>query len=103
MLRRRGPYVALQSFLEAWAQHDPRPICLMIDDMHFLVGDSLVTVLRQLRAGFAWRPKGFPQSVILCGLRDLKNAGSVFNIKAVSLSATSPNPKSVDSTNSTLP
>jgi hypothetical protein len=55
-------------------------------------------VLRQLRAGYDKRPQSFPQSVILCGVRDIKDykihassekeiitGDSCFNIKAASL------------------
>ncbi|MFH0924258.1 MAG: ATP-binding protein, partial [bacterium] len=55
-------------------------------------------VLRQLRAGYNKRPRQFPQSVILCGVRDVRDyrihsskdkaiitGGSAFNIKAKSL------------------
>ena len=31
------------------------------------------TVLRQIRAGYTKRPAGFPQSIVLCGVRDIKN------------------------------
>lgn len=61
-------------------------------------GDTLLSVLRQLRAGYDRRPEGFPQSVVLCGLRDVDDyrihspsdrpaitSGSPFNIKARSL------------------
>jgi len=61
------------------------------------VGDSLISFLRQLRAGYDGRPQAFPASVVLCGVRDLKDyrmhmdgkdvitGGSAFNIKAKSL------------------
>ena len=58
----------------------------------------MLAVLRQLRAGYDRRPTGFPQSVILCGVRDVRDyrirssaeqtviaGGSAFNIKAKSL------------------
>jgi len=62
-----------------------------------LVGDTLISVLRQIRAGYAQRPAAFPQTVILCGVRDIQDyrihtshqevitGGSAFNIKAESL------------------
>lgn len=56
------------------------------------------SVLRQLRSGYDTRPSNFPQSVILCGVRDVRDyrihsdrekkvitGGSAFNIKAKSL------------------
>ena len=46
---------------------------LLIDEIDALVGDSLVSVLRQLRSGYARRPGAFPQSVVLCGVRDVRD------------------------------
>lgn len=75
-----------------------KPLILLIDEIDALVGDTLISVLRQLRAGYAKRPAGFPISVILCGVRDVRDyrihsdkdraiitGGSAFNIKAESL------------------
>ena len=88
----------LQEVLGRWAAADSRPLVLMIDEIDALIGDTLLAVLRQLRAGYPERPRRFPQSVILCGVRDVrdyrihsraKNAviagGSAFNIRAESL------------------
>lgn len=36
----------------------------MIDEIDALVGDTLISVLRQIRAGYAQRPGSFAQSVI---------------------------------------
>jgi hypothetical protein len=70
----------------------------MLDEIDSLIGDTLISVLRQLRAGYTSRPEGFPQSIILCGVRDVRDyrihsskekaiitGGSAFNIKAESL------------------
>ena len=35
---------------------DPRPLVLLIDEIDTLVGDALLSVLRQLRAGYPHRP-----------------------------------------------
>ncbi|MFZ2959181.1 MAG: ATP-binding protein [Candidatus Ozemobacteraceae bacterium] len=88
----------LNVMLSAWSHHDPRPLVLMIDEIDSLIGDLLISVLRQLRSGYDKRPTDFPQSVILCGVRDIKDyrihsgstkeiitGGSAFNIKAKSL------------------
>ena len=67
-----------------------------MDEVDSLIGDILISVLRQIRAGYPRRPAGFPQSVILCGIRDVRDyrlhsggevitGGSAFNIKAASL------------------
>ena len=88
-----GPNGALREALSLWAQADPRPLVLLIDEIDALVGDTLLSVLRQLRAGYDMRPQGFPQSVALCGVRDVHDyrlrstdgkaiiaGGSAFNI-----------------------
>ena len=92
------PHTALGTLLDIWARVAPSPLVLLIDEIDAMVGDSLVSVLRQLRAGYAHRPSGFPQSVVLCGVRDVRDyrihassekevitGGSAFNIKAKSL------------------
>ena len=97
-LARAGPHGALHQALGRWAQNDPKPLVLLLDEIDALVGDTLISVLRQLRAGYANRPSAFPQSVILCGIRDVRDyrihsessgeiiaGGSAFNIKAESL------------------
>ena len=85
-----GPDLALGAALERWALAAPRPLVLLIDEIDTLVGDSLLSVLQQLRAGYPDRPERFPQSVVLCGLRDVRDyrmgaSGSPFNIAAESL------------------
>ena len=98
MLATRGPHGALRQSLTRWARTSPEPLVLLIDEIDALVGDSLLSVLRQLRAGYDMRPGGFPQSVVLCGVRDVRDyrihsssantvvtGGSAFNVKAKSL------------------
>ena len=98
LLTRYGPDGALREALTRWAAADPRPLVLLIDEIDALAGDSLLAVLRQLRAGYVRRPAGFPQSVVLCGVRDVRDyrirsgsanavvtGGSAFNVKAKSL------------------
>ena len=98
VLERSGPYGALQAVLSRWAEADSKPLVLLIDEIDALAGDTLLSVLRQLRSGYDLRPESFPQSVVLCGLRDVRDyrirstadetvvaGGSAFNVKAVSL------------------
>ena len=98
VLEDAGPDDALKEVLSRWAQADPRPLVLLIDEIDTLTGDTLLSVLRQVRAGYVLRPAGFPQSVVLCGLRDAADyriqspagkpaltGGSPFNIAAKSL------------------
>ena len=42
-----------------------------------VLGDTVIGVLRQLRAGFPERPGDFPWSVILCGMRDVRDSALV--------------------------
>ena len=74
-----------------------KPVVVFIDEIDALVGDSLLNVLNQLRSGYTERPKHFPHSVMLCGLRNVKDyrldsinplrlsSGSPFNVLATSL------------------
>ncbi len=97
ILAKYGPG-ALGEVLTRWSEADPTPLVLLIDEIDSLIGDTLLSVLRQLRAGYVRRPGGFPQSVVLCGVRDVRDyriqstaenaliaGGSAFNIKARSL------------------
>ena len=87
----------LATYLRRLSENLPKPIVLVIDEIDALVGDSLVSILRQIRSGYANRPKAFPQTIILCGVRDVRDyrivlsnqdivtGGSAFNIKTESL------------------
>ena len=88
----------LEEVLSIWSKVNKKKIILLIDEIDALVGDTLISVLRQLRSGYTKRPGSFPQSVILCGVRDVRDyrifsdrdqqmitGGSAFNIKAKSL------------------
>ena len=88
----------ISSFLRYWTEEALKPTIFFIDEIDALMGDTLISVLRQLRAGYTDRPAHFPQSVCLIGLRDVRDyrihskieneiitGGSAFNIKAESL------------------
>jgi len=87
----------LTALLEQLAELSEKPIVLFIDEADALIGDTLISLLRQIRAGYAQRPDHFPQTIVLCGLRDIKDyrihrsdgeiitGGSAFNIKSESL------------------
>tara|TARA_B100001013_G_scaffold342556_1_gene268687 strand:+ start:171 stop:1748 length:1578 start_codon:yes stop_codon:yes gene_type:complete len=98
ILEKSGAHGGVNAFLHKWCVHLDKPLVLFIDEIDALVGDTLISVLRQLRAGYDSRPGAFPQSVILCGVRDVRDyrihssreksiitGGSAFNIKATSL------------------
>ena len=93
---------SLYNFLQFWAkksyEKEHKHLVLFIDEIDSLVGDTLIALLRQLRDGYTSRPNGFPQSVCLFGVRDVRDyriwsdkeqatilGGSAFNIKAESL------------------
>ncbi|MEA1884315.1 MAG: AAA-like domain-containing protein [Thermotogota bacterium] len=93
-----GGFTALKTSLKDWCQKSDKPLILLMDEIDSLIGDTLISVLRQLRSGYDKRPQAFPQSVILCGVRDVRDyrifsdkdqqmitGGSAFNIKAKSL------------------
>jgi len=95
---RVGSGLLLKEVLVRWSKASPKPLVLLIDEIDTMVGDSLISVLRQLRSGYDMRPESFPQSVILCGVRDVRDyrifsatdqsytsGGSAFNIKAESV------------------
>ncbi len=88
----------LNRLLTVWAAHSAKPLVLLLDEIDSLIGDTLIAVLRQLRAGYDQRPAHFPHSLILCGVRDVRDyrihsarskevvtGGSAFNIKSESL------------------
>ena len=98
VLERVGPGQALRHALLRWCMADSKPLVLLIDEIDALVGDTLLSVLRQLRTGYPRRPDRFPHAVILCGVRDVRDyrihstaqdalvlGGSAFNIKSESL------------------
>ncbi|MGK5093219.1 AAA-like domain-containing protein [Deltaproteobacteria bacterium TL4] len=92
-----GAYNALNETLRVWTQAQTLPTILFLDEIDSLVGDTLISVLRQLRAGYTDRPSRFPQTIILCGVRDVRDyrmhsdgkdiitGGSAFNIMDESL------------------
>lgn len=87
------PGERIQSALRAWTKASSRPLVILIDEIDALRDQALLSVLRQLRDGFPDRPRNFPQSVGLIGLRDVRDykvasggsdnlqTSSLFNIK----------------------
>ncbi len=98
ILNKSGEDAAFNEVLSWWASQAQKPVVLFIDEIDSLIGDTLISVLRQVRSGYDKRPGRFPGSVILCGVRDVRDyrihsdkekavitGGSAFNIKAESL------------------
>jgi len=85
----------LNNILGNWAKLvAPKPLVVLFDEVDVLIDETMLSFLSQLRAGFASRGIGtFPVSIVLVGMRDLKdyiiaskggiepNPGSPFNIK----------------------
>ncbi|MGW4248347.1 ATP-binding protein [Nocardia sp. NPDC004722] len=93
-----APGTRLKAGLAAWVAKCPRPLVLFFDEIDALNGDGLLNVLQQLRAGFTQDRREFVHSVVLCGLRDVRDykaasggdpkrlgAVSPFNIKIKSI------------------
>ncbi len=98
----------LKNYLKAWAKSQSKPIVLFIDEIDALLDNVLVAILRQFRDGYQSRPAHFPASVVLVGLRDVRDykvkvrpelqsygTGSPFNIKSDSLFLTNFNKEEV--------
>jgi AAA-like domain len=87
----------IEETLRQWAEASPRPLVVFIDEIDSLQNETLLSVLRQLRNGYPSRPRAFPQSLGLIGLRDVRDykaasggsdrldTASPFNIKVESL------------------
>ncbi len=91
-------FLNLKSYLQEWCGSQTKPVVLFIDEIDALLDDILISILRQLRDGYQHRPKGFPVSVVLVGLRDVRDykvmirpelntygTSSPFNVKSDSL------------------
>ncbi len=87
----------IRAALRAWSRACPRPLVVFLDEIDALRDAVLLSVLRQIRDGYADRPRGFPWSLALIGLRDVRDykiasndgdrlhTSSPFNIKVESL------------------
>jgi hypothetical protein len=99
-LEQKGPTISPESrltqLLDYWSQITDKPCVLFLDEVDALIGDTLISLLRQIRGGYAQRPSAFPLSIVLCGVRDVRDyrmhsggeiitGGSAYNIKSISL------------------
>ncbi|KPA13217.1 ATPase, AAA-type, core domain protein [Candidatus Magnetomorum sp. HK-1] len=84
----------INHFFTEWCFELPKPLIVFIDEIDSLMGDALLSVLRQLRSGYTQRPERFPHSLCLIGIRDIRDyriysdrekryvtGGSCFNVK----------------------
>jgi hypothetical protein len=91
------PGQRIRHALQKWSQACPLPLVIFIDEVDALRNQALISLLRQLRDGYGRRPKRFPSSLSLIGLRDVRDykvasggsdrlhTASPFNIKVESL------------------
>jgi hypothetical protein len=88
----------LLDLLSRWSRESPLPVVLFLDEIDSLRDAVLISILSQLRTGFSDRPRNFPCSAALIGLRDVRDyrmdvrpegrslgTSSPFNIKVESL------------------
>ncbi len=93
-----APQHLLTQVLQQWASYSPKPTVLLLDEVDALVGDTLISLLRQIRAGYAQRPEAFPLKRLSCAecvmsvttaciraMDEVITSGNAFNIKAASL------------------
>ena len=91
------PGQRIEAALQTWAESSRRPLVLFLDEIDALQDDALISALRQIRDGYQRRPTGFPWSLAVIGLRDVRDykvaagsdgrlgTASPFNIKVESL------------------
>ena len=84
-----GDGVRCSLALTQLAKRCDKPLVLVVDEVDCLPRIPFGRLLRQIREGFARRPKGFPHSIVLAGMRHLRDhdiamggdgSGSPFNI-----------------------
>lgn len=63
----------IETALTMWSRTSVRPLVVFLDEIDALQNEALISVLRQLRAGFGRRPQAFPASLALVGLRDVRD------------------------------
>ena len=72
-MARRHIWAAHRGALKTWAEASRRPLVLFLDEIDALQDAALISTLRQLRDGYQRRPTGFPWSLAVIGLRDVRD------------------------------
>ena len=73
VLETAAPHFSLSKMLIRWCEASPLPLALLVDAINSQVGNTLVSVLRRFHSGYHKCPARFPQSVNLCGVRDVRD------------------------------
>lgn len=75
--------------LSSWTRNADRPLVVVIDEVDTLARAPFVSMLSQIRSAFERRGRSFPSSIVLAGMRSLRDhdialggdgSGSPFNI-----------------------
>ncbi|MCU0287868.1 MAG: ATP-binding protein [Acidobacteria bacterium] len=83
-------FLNLNHYLKSWSDSQEKPIVLFIDEIDALLDEVLISILRQLRDGYQGRPDHFPSSVVLVGLRDIREYKAKIREEDTSLGTASP-------------
>ncbi|NET59992.1 MAG: ATP-binding protein, partial [Symploca sp. SIO2E6] len=67
------PGSRIAAALGLWTQTSPRPLVVFMDEIDSLSEETLISFLRQLRSGYPTRPRNFPHSLALVGVRDVRD------------------------------
>ena len=85
------PKMALQLYLSDICGCLDKPLVLLLDEVDVLEGDTLLSLLRQLRAGYVSRAQSpFPSSIALVGMRNIRDYKIKIRPESVSLGSGSP-------------
>ncbi|MCP2337065.1 ATP-binding protein [Actinomadura rupiterrae] len=84
------PGARLFSALQAWTKQCPRKLVLLIDEIDALEGRVLMGVLGSLRDGYTSANVRFPHSVVLCGMRNVRDYKAASGGDPTRLSTSSP-------------
>jgi len=76
--------------LQQWAVACPLPLVLFFDEIDSLSGHVLRSTLHQIRDGHQYRAHAFPASVVLCGMRDIRDYKAAAGGDPVRLGGPSP-------------
>jgi hypothetical protein len=68
-----GAGAGIRAALDGWSRQASRPLVIFIDEIDALRDLVLISVLRQLRDGYRERPHGFPASLALIGVRNVRD------------------------------
>lgn len=83
-------FLNIKQYVKDWCENQEKPVVLFIDEIDALFDDVLISVLRQLRDGYQTRSEHFPASMVLVGLRDIREYKAVVREGTPSMGTASP-------------